>query len=123
MKKNYLKLMALSAAMLTATGVQAVDFPYAQTPTDGQSYILASRSNPTNFWTRTSWDGAYYVLPLADAQNNLGVFTAHKAEDGTWFFTVENGEEGLTFGADTFYGTTYVGIPYGTDNLFLINSF
>lgn len=117
MKKNYLKLMALSAAMLTATGVQAVDFPYAQTPTDGQSYILASRSNPTNFWTRTSWDGAYYVLPLADAQNNLGVFTAHKAEDGTWFFTVENGEEGLTFGADTFYGTTYVGIPYGTDNL------
>ena len=117
MKNNYLKLMALSAAMLTATGVQAVDFPYAQTPTDGQSYILASRSNPTNFWTRTSWDGAYYVLPLADAQNNLGVFTAHKAEDGTWFFTVENGEEGLTFGADTFYGTTYVGIPYGTDNL------
>lgn len=117
MKKNYLKLMALSAAMLTATGVQAVEFPYAQTPTDGQSYILASRSNPTNFWTRTSWDGAYYVLPLADAQNNLGVFTAHKAEDGTWFFTVENGEEGLTFGADTFYGTTYVGIPYGTDNL------
>ncbi len=117
MKKSYLKLMALSAAMLTATGVQAVDFPYAQTPTDGQSYILASRSNPTNFWTRTSWDGAYYVLPLADAQNNLGVFTAHKAEDGTWFFTVENGEEGLTFGADTFYGTTYVGIPYGTDNL------
>ena len=117
MKKKYLKLMALSAAMLTATGVQAVEFPYAQTPTDGQSYILASRSNPTNFWTRTSWDGAYYVLPLADAQNNLGVFTAHKAEDGTWFFTVENGEEGLTFGADTFYGTTYVGIPYGTDNL------
>ena len=117
MKINYLKLMALSAAMLTATGVQAVEFPYAQTPTDGQSYILASRSNPTNFWTRTSWDGAYYVLPLADAQNNLGVFTAHKAEDGTWFFTVENGEEGLTFGADTFYGTTYVGIPYGTDNL------
>lgn len=117
MKKSYLKLMALSAAMLTATGVQAVEFPYAQTPTDGQSYILASRSNPTNFWTRTSWDGAYYVLPLADAQNNLGVFTAHKAEDGTWFFTVENGEEGLTFGADTFYGTTYVGIPYGTDNL------
>lgn len=117
MKNDYLKLAALAMAMTAAQTALAVDFPYAKAPVDGETYILASRSNPTNFWTRTSWDGAYYLLPLADAKNNLGVFTAHAAEDGSWYFSVDNGEDGLTFGGNTFYGTTYVGIPYGTDNL------
>ena len=117
MKKNYFRLAALALAMTAVQTVLAVDFPYAKAPADGETYILASRSNPTNFWTRTNWDGAYYFLSLADAKANLGIFTAHAAEDGSWYFSVDNGEEGLTFGGNTFYGTTYVGIPYGTDNL------
>ena len=68
MKKNYLRLAALVLTMAAAQTALAVDFPYAKAPADGETYILASRSNPTNFWTRTSWDGAYYFLSLADAK-------------------------------------------------------
>ena len=117
MKKHYFKLAALAVMMAAAPEAQAIEFPCAQTPVDGQSYVLASRSNPTNYWMRTSWDGAYYLMPYNDAKDNPGVFTAHQQADGTWTFTVENGEEGTTIGGTTYYGTTYVGIPYGTDNI------
>ena len=118
MKKNYLMRAALAVTMLTAAGqAGAVEFPYAQVPADGQTYVLASRSNPTNYWMRTSWDGAYYLMPYNDAKDNLGAFTAHQQANGSWTFTVENGEEGSTIGGNTYYGTTYLGIPYGTDNI------
>lgn len=107
MKKNYFRLAAVALAMTAAQSTLAIDFPYAQELTDGQTYFLASRSNPTNYWTRTAWDGAYYLLPLADARQNLGVFTAHQSQDGYWYFSVANADD-----ADT-----YVGIPAGTDNL------
>ena len=108
MKKNYFRLAAVALAMTAAQSALAIDFPYAQELTDGHTYILASRSNPTNYWTRTSWDGAYYLLPLSDARNNLGVFTAHQGQDGYWYFSVSNGDDAEE---------TYVGIPAGTDNL------
>ena len=115
MKKNYFRLAFVALAMMTVQAALALDFPYAKTPTDGERYILASRSNPTNFWTRTSWDGAYYLLSLADAQaGGLGVFTAHQAENGSWYFSVGNGTDAETGEPNA---ETYVGIPFGTDNL------
>ncbi|MGX8697214.1 MAG: hypothetical protein ACSW8D_12590, partial [Prevotella sp.] len=115
MKKNYFRLAFVALAMMAVQTALALDFPYAKTPTDGERYILASRSNPTNFWTRTSWDGAYYLLSLADAQaGGLGVFTAHQAENGSWYFSVGNGTDAETGEPNA---ETYVGIPFGTDNL------
>ena len=117
MMKNYMKIVVVALAMMATTTVSAVEFPCAKAPVDGQTYILANLSNPTNYWTRTSWDGAYYLLSYNDAKDKLGTFTAHQAENGSWYFTVENGEEGVSFGGNTYYGTTYVGIPAGTDNI------
>ena len=117
MKKHYLKMAAAALMLLCAQSSMAVEFPYAQTPVDGGTYILASRTNPTSYWSRTSWDGAFYYLSLDASHYADNVFTAHQAEDGTWYFSVDNGEDGRSFGSNTYYDTTYMGIPNGTCNI------
>ena len=117
MKKNYFKTAVAAMMLLSAQSSMAVVFPYAQTPVEGGTYILASRTNPTNYWSRTSWDGAYYYLSLQDSHYADNAFVAHQAEDGSWYFEVNNGEEGRTFGGNTYYDITYVGIPNGTCNI------
>ena len=117
MRKNYLKLAAVALAMTAAQSALAVDFPYAQTPADGQTYTLASRSNPTNYLMRTSWDGAFYLMPLSDAQNNLGMITAHLEENGQWTFRVKGSGTVLPEDPGVTGPDLWMGIPFNTDNL------
>ena len=116
MMKNYVRQCLLSVALTAAVPAMAIDFPdVTQTLTDGGTYILISRSNPTQFWSRTSWDGAYYLLPYGD-QYKDAAFKAVKNENGTWSFAIENEEKDEDGNVIDTY-STYVGIPFGTDNL------
>lgn len=116
MKKNYLKRVLPLLAFFAATPAMAVEFPaIGEALQDGKSYTLISRSNPTNFMTRTPWDGAFYLMPYNTEDIKKAVFKALKNDNGSWSFTIDEiqkDEEGTEY-ANTFY----VGIPSGTDNL------
>jgi hypothetical protein len=94
----------------------AVEFPtIGEAPQNGKFYTLASRSNPSNFMTRTSWDGAFYLMPYNADDIQKAVFKAIDNQNGTWSFTIEKTEtddEGIEN-----VNTYYVGIPFGYDNL------
>lgn len=109
MTKNYLKQLLLTIVLLaSASNVLAIDFPkIGEYPVDGNEYILVSYVKPDIFFTRTSWDGAYYLLPYDQSNCESHAFTAHKGVDGNWCFSIteSNGNE------------KYIGIPAGTDNL------
>ena len=121
MKKIYLRQLLVLVAMMVASTAWAVDFPkVGKTPVDGGKYVLVSYVNPNNYFTRTSWDGAYYLLPYADSHFADHAFTAHQAEDGTWNFSVlttttYTEEDGTTYTEES---TTYVGFHEpANDNL------
>ncbi len=108
MRKYYLRLIMIVAAMSVSAISMAVEFPkVGRTLTDGATYTLVNYAKPNIFLARTSWDGAYYLLPLADSQYAKNVFTAHQAADGTWYFSVAVNDS----------TTNYVGVPFATDNL------
>ena len=115
MKQNYVKKGLLALLFCAATPAMAIDFPFiGQAPQDGKTYTLISRSNPTNFMTRTSWDGAFYVMPYNVNDIQKAVFKAVKNENDTWSFVIE---EQVTEEGETYINTNYLGIPGGTDNL------
>ena len=121
MSKNYLKGLLLLVALMVTSAAMAVDFPkVGKTPTSGGKYVLVSYVNPNNYFSRTSWDGAYYLLPYADSHFADHAFTATKASNGSWYFSVttttqyEN-EDGTV---DTEETTNYLGFHEPTnDNL------
>ena len=84
MKKiNFRQLLVLAALMVASTAM-AIDFPkVGKTPVDGGKYVLVSYVNPNNYFSRTGWDGAYYLLPYADSQFANHAFTAHQEKNGT----------------------------------------
>ena len=107
MKTSTFKMMFLGVMLLTTANVMAIDFPkIGRTLTDGGSYVLVNYAKPNIYLSRTSWDGAYYLRPIADSQYETHAFTAHQSNDGTWCFSVTKEDV-----------TTYIGIPIGTDNL------
>ena len=121
MKKFYIRQLLVLVAMMVASTAMAVDFPkVGKTPVDGGKYVLVSYVNPNNYFSRTSWDGAYYLLPYADSHFADHAFTAHQAEDGTWYFSVVStnqyeDEEGNTVTEEV---TNYIGFhEYANDNL------
>lgn len=115
MKQNYVKKGLLALLFCVATPAMAIDFPtIGEAPQNGNTYTLISRSNPTNFMTRTSWDGAFYLMPYNVEDIKKAVFKAVKNENDTWSFVVE---EQVTEEGETYTNTYYVGIPGGTDNL------
>jgi len=111
MKQNYKQIkrcLATLALVLCASSVWAIERPsIGRTLTDGQTYTLVSFTNPSNFLSRTSWDGAYYLLDINSSNYAKNVFTAHKNEWGEWYFSVAVNDS----------VTNYVGIPASTDNL------
>mgnify|MGYP002857291309 FL=1 len=114
MKRNYLKLMALSATMLAAPAM-AVDLPYLSAPTDGKTYMLVSRLNPSAYVVPTPWDGAFYLMGYNLDDITKTTVTARANADGSWSFfhqTATTDDEG----SETVV-TRYMGIPSGTDNL------
>lgn len=116
MKKNYAKLALLALALVASASASAIEFPtIGGAPEDGKVYILTSRSNPSNFWTRTSWDGAFYLQPYNADNIKKSAFKAVKNEDNTWSFTIEVNSKDDN--EETITTTYYLGIPNGTDNL------
>lgn len=114
MKKSYMKLLAVAAMTLVSANALAIDPPLkSETLTDGNTYILFSYANPSKVLSRTSWDGAYRLVDesasnyLTGTGNRTVPFIAHKAEDGSWYFSVEENE----------MITSYVGFMNGSGNL------
>lgn len=84
MRRFYTKLV-LSALCLSAMPAMAIDFPtVGEAPQNGKYYTLMSRSNPTNYMTRTSWDGAFYLMPFNMDDIKKAVFKAVDNGDNTW---------------------------------------
>ena len=99
--------MFLGVMLLTTANAMAIDFPkIGRTLTDGGTYVFVNYAKPNIYLSRTSWDGAYYLRPIADSQYASHAFTAHQSSDNTWYFSVTSDDV-----------TTYIGIPIGTDNL------
>lgn len=69
--------------------------------------------NPTLYMSRTSWDGALYLLSKSSSNYASSVLTAVDNGDGTWSFTITDEAEDES-SEDVVY---YMAIPSGTDNL------
>ena len=108
MSKNYLRQLMMAAVLLVSANALAVEFPkIGRTLTDGGTYTMVNYAKPNVFLSRTSWDGAYYLLPIGESQYAKNVFTAHQVNENTWYFSVAVNDS----------TTNYVGIPFATDNL------
>lgn len=116
MRKTYAKNLLLSFALMTAATAEAINVPCAKAPEDGKNYILVSRSNPQNYWNRTTWDGAIVLQPYGNF-NSLNAFTAHKTDkDGVWNFSLDV-VTAIPDSDEKLVETFYMGIPDGSDNL------
>lgn len=116
MKQNYAKQALLAMALFATAPTFAIEFPsIGEAPQNGKTYMLLSRSNPTNFMTRTPWDGAFYLMPYNKEDIKKAIIKTVKNDNGTWSLTrdeIEYGEDSVEY-----TNTYYVGIPSGTDNL------
>lgn len=115
MKKNLLRFGAMSALLVTSLSATAIDPPQLPTSSlsSGEKYILFNKARPDGFWSRTSWDGAFYYLGENESNYANHQLEAVKNEDGTWSFTqttaaTEEGAEPTV---------SYFTIPEGTANL------
>lgn len=115
MRKHYIRVCVVCAALAASLHVGAVERPKlkTQTITDGEKYVLFNYVRPDGYMSRTSWDGAYYFLGPNDSNYATHEFTAVQNDDGTWSFVVV--KEAEEEGAEP--EKTYVAIPNGTDNL------
>lgn len=114
MKNYYFKMLAFAAMTSVSADVLAIDPPLkSESLVDGTTYVLFNYANPSQVLSRTSWDGAYYLLDEASSNYLTGTgdrtvpFVAHQAEDGTWSFSVEENE----------MITSYVGLRSGGGNV------
>ena len=106
----YQKLIFAGIAMFSTETSFAIDLPkIGQTITDGKSYILINYEKPNKYWSRTPWDGAYYLLDYSSSSYKTSTFTAHQEADGTWYFTVDGRAEEEE--------PLYVGFQIGAANL------
>lgn len=115
MMKNLLRFGAMSALLVTSLSAMAIDPPQLPTSSlaDGEKYVLFNKANPTGFWSRTSWDGAFFYLGETESNYANHQLQAVKNEDGTWSFTqttepTEEGAEAVV---------SYFTAPEGTANL------
>lgn len=121
MTNNYNTAHVLTLALGLAWGGAAmavVPPTIAQKLTDGDTYLLMNHARPAKYCTRTSWDGAYYLLDYTPWLNNTGAwqpieFEAHDNGDGTWTFSYPEAVENPDEEASLFY----LGIPAGSGNL------
>ena len=98
MKKNLLRLGAMSALLVTSLSATAIDPPQipAQVLTDGGKYVLMNKAAVAPCMYRTNWDGAFFYAGTAGSGNAVSGSTyfdnqleAKKNEDsfeGFFFF-------------------------------------
>ena len=103
MKRKHLRFVFALAGILSAGQAMAIDPPtLARELTDGGTFTLVNYAKPNIFLSRTSWDGAYYLLDLSASNYKKYAFVAHKDDTG-WYFASTD--------------TTYIGFNIGNANL------
>ncbi len=103
MYKNYLRIAIAAASVLTSAQAMAINPPsVGKTLVDGATYTLVNYAKPDLYLSRTSWDGAYYLLDYASSNYKKYAFVAHQDEDG-WYFNNTD--------------STYIGFSIGSANL------
>ena len=122
MEKLYKNLLGVCVAGMATLNAMAIDPPFiGQKLTEGGTYILVNFANPSQVWSRTSWDGAYYLRNLSVSDYMESTLTAHQTESGEWYFEAgqqtEIVEDEETGEQKTVEYMVYAGIPAGTDNL------
>lgn len=93
-----MKKLLLLAVLMVSTFVEAQVTPKVKPETldSGKEYVLVNKAQkPTQYMSRTSWDGALYFLGETDSNYAKHVMSPWKNEDGTWCFTrvQSNGSE------------------------------
>lgn len=103
MKTKHLRYALALAGILSSGSAMAIDPPtIARELADGATFTLVNYAKPSVFLSRTSWDGAYYLLDISASNYKKHAFVAHK-EDAGWFFTTPD--------------STYIGYNIGSANL------
>ena len=122
------RIYAIAAFLACSMGVNAQVEQNIKPSTlvDGSQYVLVNKAmNPTQYMSRTSWDGAMYFLGRDDSNYANHQLTAVKNEDDTWSFTIEGSlvyetgeydETGKPITA-TYEGTLWMCVPAETDNV------
>lgn len=105
MKKGLLLFGLLTSAV--AASAQVTPKVQPETLVAGKSYVLVNKAQTAlQYTTRTSWDGALYFLGETDSKYADYALTAVSNEDGTWSFTLPDGD-----------GVTYMVLPAGAANV------
>ena len=109
MMKKFLLLSSLLVSTLVANA-QVTPKVQPERPVSGNKYVLVNKAQtPTQYMSRTSWDGALYFLGESDSHYADYALTAIQNADGTWAFSLPN--------ADNPEETLYMGVPGGSPNL------
>lgn len=103
MKSKHLRFAIALVGLMSSASSMAIDPPSIAKPlADGGTYTLINFAKPSVFLSRTSWDGAYYLLDLDASNYTKHAFTAHKDETG-WYFNSTD--------------STFIGYNLGNGNL------
>lgn len=133
MKRFTLKQFGLFSALFASSlAAQAIEKPVLPTQelTSGEKYVLFNLARPDGYWSRTGWDGAFYLLGPDDSNYANHQLQAVDNGDGTWAFTMseevtvevtpEEGSEVDTGTTTTETVVTYMGIG-GSANLNMLS--
>lgn len=102
LKKLFVTGMLLSAGANLFAEVERPPLP-TQTLTSGEKYVMFNYARPDGYMSRTSWDGALYLLGPDDSAYANHQLEAEQNEDGTWLFKqvtpsqVEGGEPTVNY--------------------------
>lgn len=103
MKNKQLRFAVALAGLLSSASAMAIDPPTIARPlADGATYTLVNYAKPSVILSRTSWDGAYYLLDFDKANYKKHAFVAHQDDEG-WYFSSTD--------------STYIGFNTGNANL------
>lgn len=103
MREKHLRIALALAGVMTSASAMAIDPPsIASQLTDEGTYTLVNYAKPNLFLSRTTWDGAYYLLDHASSNYRKHAFVAHKDDSGWYFCSTDS---------------TYLGYNTGSPNL------
>lgn len=103
MKSKHLRFAAVLAGVLSSATALAIDPPtIARELADGATFTLVNYAKPNLFLSRTTWDGAYYLLDYAASNYKKYAFVAHRDDTGWYFASTDS---------------TYIGYNIGNANL------
>ena len=90
--KKFLLLSSLLVSTLVANA-QVTPKVQPERPVSGNKYVLVNKAQtPTQYMSRTSWDGALYFLGESDSHYADYALTAIQNADGTWAFSLPNAD-------------------------------